>query len=992
MSTPVDPHDNPVVQPGNQPAQSEHPIGYVGIGASAGGLEAIEIFFKKMPKDSGLTFIVIQHLSPTHKSMMVELLSRHTEMPVKQVVDGLVTEPNHIYLIPPNHNLKIFNGTLLIAEQTRTDGNISLPIDIFFKSLAEDQNEKAIGIVLSGTGSDGARGLQAIKENHGMVMVQSVESSRFDGMPRNAIATGLVDFVLAPEEMPDQLMQYVTFPQQAAMRLTKAAPPSEDGLTRVFALLREKTSVDFTLYKPNTILRRIERRMMINQMNALNDYIRLLENSSSELNTLYRELLIGVTSFFRDPKAYDALASDHIPKLLSNPQKTEFRIWVAGCSTGEEAYSLAMLCRNIVGQSDRKIDVKIFATDVDRDTITRAGSGLFHETAAADIPADLLSKYLYRQDSQLRVVKEVREMVIFAQHNLVKDPPFTNIDMVSCRNLLIYLQPVLQKKVMELFNFSLNQDGLLFLGNSETIGDMTDYFKPIDNKYKIYYSRGKRKLTGLLTEPNLTRHTTLLNSGSYRSEGRFNYRAHEEERIVERFLQGLSGEYVPLSMIVNEDLELLYVLGDTEGFFRIPSGKIQNKLTKMAVDDLAIPLSTGLQKAFSRWEEVVYTNIYLSGQKIDKSLRIRIRPLPKKKGQDALVAVLIETEDLEHLAHPAIGTQSEQYDVGKEAQQRIRDLEQALQFNRENLQATVEELETSNEELQASNEELMASNEELQSTNEELQSVNEELYTVNSEYQSKIIDLTEANNDLENLYASTGIAMAFLDENLDIRKFTPNLKEIFELIDSDIGRPLANIAHRLQDIDPLPFIRDVNKNSRLFEREVTTRDGVNYLMRILPYNIAKNVFSGATLSFIEIDSLKQTQQKLMRSEFRNEVALDILGMGSWEWNLETNELMWSKSLEPMFGFTNGEFPGTFEAFFERIHPDDRSKVEAAIQSAIAQDEDYRIEHRVILPNGKLRWIAEHGRLVCMTGASRSQRMFGLARDITGEKTAEELSA
>jgi two-component system CheB/CheR fusion protein len=957
---------------------------YVGIGASAGGLEAIELLFKNMPAETGMTFIIIQHLSPNHKSMMVDLLSRHTEMPVKQAEDGLITQPNHIYLIPPNHNLKIFKGALLVTEQSRGDGNLSLPIDIFFKSLAEDQEDKSVGIVLSGTGSDGVRGIQAIKEHHGMVMVQTTESSRFDGMPRNAIATGLVDYVVAPENMPEQLLRHANYPYDQILNNRDDASAPAEGMARVFELLRDKTTVDFSLYKPNTISRRIERRMMVNHIDKLSDYIRLLEKSPSELNTLYRELLIGVTNFFRDPEAFNALGEEYLPKLLSDPDKNEFRIWVTGCSTGEEAYSLAMLFQHTLENLKRNVSIKIFATDVDRETITKAGGGVFAESASADIPKDYIKKYLYRQDNQVRVVKEIREMVIFAQHNLIKDPPFTNIDLISCRNLLIYLKPALQKRVMELFSFSLNSDGLLFLGSSETVGDMKDYLRPLSNKFKIYQSLGKRKPIGLFSGVDIINNDRHRKSSyqapASRLESQYNFRTHQEERLVERLLQGLSMDYLPLCLVVNSDSELLYVLGETEGFFKIPSGKIQNNVTKLAVDELSIPLSTGLQKVFGKSEEIIYSNVYLSDHP-KNPLRIRLKPLPQKKGQDALVAILIEENTATDQPVPSEKEIAEKYDAGKESQQRIYDLEQALQFNQENLQATVEELETSNEELQATNEELMASNEELQSTNEELQSVNEELYTVNAEYQDKIIELTEVNNDLENLYLSTGLAMVFLDENLDIRKYTPSLKNIFEVIDSDIGRPLSHISHRLVDVDPMGLIKDVIATHERIESEVETRDGNYYLMRVLPYLISEKVFSGVTLSFVEIDRLKKAQQDLINSELRNEIALEVSHMGSWDWNLDTNELIWSKTIEPMFGFAPGEFSGKYQDFLERVHPEDRKAVEDAIEKALEGDTDYRVEHRILLPNGDIRKVTEHGRLIVNQGHKKERHMYGVVKEI-----------
>jgi len=833
------------------------PSYYVGIGASAGGLEAIEEFFKRTPADTGMAYIVIQHLSPTHKSMMVELLSRHTEMQVLRAEDGMLVERDTIYLIPPNKNLSIFHGKLLLADVDHSR-ELNLPIDIFFRSLAKDQEGKAIAIVLSGTGSDGTRGIRNVKEQLGMVMVQDPESSKFDGMPKSAMATGLCDFVLPPNEMPAQLLEYAKHPYASKAKVSDTVLTDEDGLTRIFYQLREKTGVDFTLYKPSTLVRRIERRMLVNGMHELSEYVRFLESNQAEVMTLYRELLIGVTSFFRDIKAFEFIEEKILPELIEKRTGQELRIWVSACSTGEEAYSLAMLFHDCMQRIDSSVKVKIFATDVDRDAVIRAGNGVYPESIAADVPERLLAKYFYRHDDSFHITRQIREMVVFAQHNLVKDPPFTNMDMVTCRNMLIYLQPMLQRKALEMFNFSLKGGGILFLGASETTGEMFEYFEPLENKWKIFRSRGKRRERSVTDSDSLLyrKNTTFQSYGGSPGHPSYSQRAQEEERLLDRLLQAITGDFLSVALAVNERMELQYVAGDTDGFFKVPTGKQQNHIAKMAVKDLSIPLSTGIQKAFNKEEEVYYTNISIDHRKGTKIYDMRIKPLSKKKGQEALVGIFLYEN---RKAAPAEASDKEgkyAYDVSKEAAQRIVDLEQSLQFHKENLQATVEELETSNEELQATNEELMASNEELQSTNEELQSVNEELYTVNAEYQSKIVELTEANNDLENLNASTQIATIFLDENFEIRKFTPTFASVYKIIDSDVGRPFSHLSHYLIEMDPYELIKTVARGGESVEREVSSESGRSYLMRILPYYIAPDVHSGVVLSFIDVTGLK----------------------------------------------------------------------------------------------------------------------------------------
>ncbi|HPF59361.1 MAG TPA: chemotaxis protein CheB [Candidatus Competibacteraceae bacterium] len=847
-------------EPESKTLDGSIPLFYVGVGASAGGLEALESFFTHMAANSNMAFIVIQHLSPNYKSMMVELLSKRTTMAVRRAEEGMLVEANVVYLIPPKKNLSIFHGKLLLSESDHSRG-LNLPIDVFLHSLADDQTEKAIGIILSGTGSDGVRGIRAIKEAGGMIMVQSEESAKFDGMPRAAISTGLADFILPPEEMPAKLLSFIRHPYALKTDRPPVLLSDEDGMARIFALLRERTRVDFAFYKPSTVVRRIERRMTVNQVNDLREYVKLMESYSGEVLALYRELLIGVTSFFRDREVFNALETHHLPQLFARLHTREARFWTAGCSTGEEAYSLAILSREILEQMGKRIDVKIFATDLDRNAIVRASSGLYPESIVVDLPPALLAKYFQRKEEHYRIDRSIREMVVFAQHNLIKDPPFTNIELVSCRNLLIYLQPVLQRKALELINFSLNPQGILLLGSSETTGDLADFFEPLNQKFRIYAAKGKRRPVSHPTEfsgvPETLPWQNRVRSISTPS------RSHDEDQMLERFLQSLAGDYVPLAVVVNEQMEPLHILGDSDGYFRRPSGRQTNDITKNVVKDLAIPLATGLQKVFKTSEELKYTSIRIHWREELKTVQVRIRPLPGKKGQESLAAVFIE-----ETASPkeAVGGGTPVYDINLEAEQRIHDLEQELQFSRENLQATIEELETSNEELQATNEELLASNEELQSTNEELQSVNEELHTVNAEHQSKIIELTELNNDLDNLMASTRIATLILDENLNVRRFTPEIRRIFRILDGDIGRPMNHLTHNLMDEDLLELVQDVTRRGVEKEREVRTREGDWLQMRILPYHIGVSAVSGVVLTFIDIGLLKTVQNMLSDRE------------------------------------------------------------------------------------------------------------------------------
>jgi len=877
------------------------PLHYiVGIGASAGGLEAIEAFFKQMPANSGLSFVVIQHLSPNYKSLMVELLSKHTLMPVLRIEDGMKIERNTVYLIPPRKNVTVFHDKLLLTEQDPSKG-ISLPIDIFLRSLGEDVKDRAIGIILSGTGSDGTRGIRVIKEFGGMVMVQDEDSSKFDGMPKNAFATGLSDFHLPPEKMPEQLLAFIKHPY-ATMQKKNLDPIDDNDMSRIFSILREKCKIDFTYYKPNTVVRRIERRVTINQLRDLSEYLAFLQANPHEVSLLFQELLIGVTSFFRDEYVFDEIKDHWLSKLITLLADDELRVWVTACSTGEEAYTMAMMLAEYREQSGLYFRIKIFATDVDQIAIDKASMGKYPESIIADIPPKLLSKYFVRREDYFQVNQKIREMVVFAQHNLIKDPPFTNIHLLSCRNVLIYFQPVLQKKILELFNFSLIKDGILLLGSSESVGDMAEYFEIASAKSKLFISKGKQKLVGFSSSS-----PTLLNYANYPSNIGRSSTIMQEDRVLERFIKVIENDVLPFTLIVNENMEISHIFGDAKDYLTYPTGKLVSNITKVVKKDLTIPIATGIQKALKGNSEIILTNIRIREKDTLRTFRLQFKQLPKKSNQEKLVAVLLsETVESSNFVESEALT----YDVNLDARQRIADLEHELQFTRENLQATVEELETSNEELQATNEELLASNEELQSTNEELQSVNEELYTVNAEHQGKITELTLLNNDLDNLFNSTNIATLFLDENLDIRRYTPRLQVIFHILESDLGRPFFHLTHSINLANLLEIVEGVNNTHKNFDQEIQLTNGHWYLLRIIPYAISARVSAGVILTFIDIHQLKTTQLELYRREQQETLRLATFVQFSNDaiflLELDGTIITWNRAAEELYGWTQQE--------------------------------------------------------------------------------------
>jgi two-component system CheB/CheR fusion protein len=875
---------------------AETPSAIVGIGASAGGLEAIEAFFKAMSVNSGMGFVVIQHLAPDYKSMMVELLSRKTDIPVQRAEDGMRVCANNVYMIPPRKNLTIFHGKLLLSDHTHREG-INLPVDIFFKSLAEDQKEKSVGVILSGSGSDGARGVRAIKELGGLVLVQDEDSAKFDGMPKAAASTGLADYILPPEKMPSELLACLNHPYASRRELQNKLTDKESSLTRLFYLLRAKTKVDFTYYKPSTTTRRIERRIAVARVPDLDAYVHYLEQNPEEIVALYRELLIGVTSFFRDHNVVEILEKKVFPQLYENSRNQELRLWVAGCSTGEEAYTLAIIARKVMEETGLVRDVKIFATDIDKDAVARAGTGVYPESIAADLRPALLAKYFYCRGDTYQVVRSIREMVVFAQHNLVTDPPFTKIDLVSCRNLLIYLQVNLQRRALEMFDFSLRPGGFLVLGNSESVGDFENRFETYDQKTRVYRSLGK---SGVHLRGDALNHDSskslpgVFSTAMSPAVGKRSHRAGPD-RLVIRLLEVLSKDYVPLAVVVNGQMEIVYSMGDFKGLFFLPPGRAVFDISKMVSRELSIALSTGIQKSLRTGEEIFYSNVRIRDEIPQRNFRLRMRPLPGRKNEETLVVVFFE--DIERIEdQDQHQEESVAYNLSEEASQRLQDLEQELQFSRENLQATIEELETSNEELQATNEELLASNEELQSTNQELQSTNEELYTVNTEYQNKILELTEAQNDVENLLSSSRIGTLILDEDLCIRKYSPQAAEVFNLVDGDVGRPLKHLAHNLVDFDPVALARKVQKNEKTFELDVRDEGHNWHLVRVLPYHVGPKTFSGIVITLVDITNLRDARDLLQASRQQTDDIFNHMPSGLLIYEiLESGELVLEKA-------------------------------------------------------------------------------------------------
>lgn len=840
----------------------------VGIGASAGGLEALEQFFDHMNVDSGMSFVIVQHLSPNYKSFMTELLARHSSMNIIQAEHEMEIKPDCVYLIPPKKNMTIINRTLQLTDHVRTpQGAVNLPIDLFFHSLATDVGNRSIAVVLSGTGSDGSRGISAIKQAGGLVIAQDEKSAKFDGMPYNARLSGHVDYVLAPAKIPETLLQYT---EQLKKKLRSGdrqesdqAQNQERNIRQIFELVRQSSGVDFNYYKRNSVMRRVNKRMAMCKISEYNDYMKLLTRNNEEIALLRKDLLIGVTEFFRDKEAFDKVSEQVIPAIFKAKESTgEIRIWVAGCSTGEEAYSLAILCKEYMDEQHKSNTVKIFATDLDVESIEFASQGLYHENAVRNMPSALLNRYFEKAEDSYQISKEIRRMVVFAPHNIIKDPPFSNLDLITCRNMLIYLNSETQQKVLALFHFVLNHKGYLFLGPSETIGKLNTYFNTVDQRWNIYQHQYKKDKYALQNpveelarfhEPVTHKPDDTLNAGSF------------IKKVDELYLTFLD-EHMPPSILIDENNDIVHLSGRLEAYISFAKGKPSWNIYKVMDSNLSIAVSTAIHKVRKEQQEVTYASLKIHNYKFDEDefIQLTIRPFSTRNERYKKL-VLVIFEELPDIEQKKVGTGDSRtsYALPEDVNHRIIELQKELQYAEETLQATTEELETSNEELQATNEEMVAANEELQSTNEELQSVNEELVTVNTEYQFKIEELTELNNDMNNFLISTKMATIFLDKKMCVRRFTPAASKEINLMEVDYGRPIAHISHNFKDCNLVEAAEQVLKTLEPIETEVQTDAGKWYSMKVLPYRTSDHFINGTVFTFVDVTELKKANQELM---------------------------------------------------------------------------------------------------------------------------------
>ena len=919
---------------------SQFPI--VCIGASAGGLEAFEQFLSNVPKDSGMAYIVIQHLDPTQKGMLPELLQRISSMEVLQVEDRMTVEPNRVYVIPPNKTMSILNGVLYLFEPLESRG-LRLPIDYFLFSLADDQHENAIGVILSGMGSDGSTGIRAIKEKNGVVLVQDPTEAKYDSMPRNAIDAVLTDIVAPASELPLKLLDFLKYTPELISEM-EIELKDQSALDKIIILLRTQTGNDFSLYKKNTVYRRIERRMGVHKIDKIAAYVTFLQTNPKEVDILFKELLIGVTNFFRDAAVWEKLEEVVMPQLIINQQEGALlRAWVPGCSTGEEAYSLAIVFKEAIEKINPHggISLQIFATDLDNEAIETARKGLFSVDIKENVSPKRLQRFFSTTDNGYRINNEIREMVVFAKHNIILHPPFTKLDILTCRNLLIYMDSELQKKILGLFYYSLNREGFLVLGSAETLGSQSHFFTPIESKLKIY----QRTITNQTPE--------LFDFPSSFSRTKQAYIEHQPPVKPPTNIQTLADQlllqyFSPPGVLVNNLGDIIYISGRTGKYLEPAVGKANMNIFAMLRDGLRNDFPAAFRQALMKKELVQLRNIKVGTNGGTQYLDVTIQWIDKPEALAGMVMIIfkdiVKVEGLKEL-------EKKGDKISNPARQ--LELEKELQHAHEEMQTTLEEMQTSQEELKSTNEELQSTNEELQSTNEELttskeemQSLNEELQTVNAELLSKVDDFTRVNNDMKNLLNSTDIATLFLDKDLNIRRYTNQATKIFKLIKSDIGRPFTDQVSDLVYPELAADAMEVLRTLAFIQKQITTSDGRWFSTRIMPYRTFDDRIDGLVITFFNISDHKKLEVELNEKRQMHNLLLnlssDIIVKLSHEWKV----VEFNKAAESFFGKKSGDVQD--KNYFQLFVPaEQQKKIENDFSKIMAEGENSSYKMQVL---------------------------------------------
>jgi two-component system CheB/CheR fusion protein len=957
----------------------------VGIGASAGGLDAVQQFFDALPNNTGNAYVIVQHLSPDFKSLMPELLAKHTGMKIYTAKSNQILKPNCIYLNQRAKNLGIKNNKFVLFDKAPKD-HLNLPIDILFHALGEYYKDKALGVILSGTGSDGSRGIKTIKEAGGTILVQDPESAQFNGMPNSAISTSLADFILPPKELAEKIVQFTGNRLQLDSEQDSGSD-NERAFQAILSEIKKHSGVNFKKYKVNTLLRRLEKRITLHNIQSLKDYLKFIKQDEKERSAIVQEFLIGVTSFFRDREAFATLKNTVIPEICKKKEKHDIiRVWIPGSSSGEEVYSIALLFEDYIRKNKLGLDYKIFATDIDKIALQRASIGSYPVNNCAEIDKEYLEEYFLKSGDKIQIVKRIREKVVFSYHDLTNDPPFIKVDLISCRNLLIYFSNQAQKLVLAGFQFALNKNGFLFLGSSESLGKLDTLFRTIDNKNKIFQNLYKDKRFG--SEGLPIDYSFRLADRSFTQTDNVTANTGKSRQNELYYYKFLSKKHAPVTVFIDQEFTVQFIMGDFKKWYSSEDGVYTNNLLNMVSSELSTIIRNGIRR--------------LSSSKKSISIKNLVYEIDEKKISTDLIFEIVEDNDSLHkiflvqFDDNQSNAQTDQIvlsnsDISNFSKQRIEDLEFELKENRNELQNVVEELEASNEELQSSNEELMSSNEELQSSNEELQSVNEELYTVNTEFQEKNKELENLNNDVNNLLNSTDIGTLFLDTNLSIRKFTPAIKRVFKLEESDIGRSIASFASEFEDDTRKAIISDSKQaleQLSTFEKEIRDNNLNWYLLRINPFITSDKKIEGVLLTFVDVSSLKQAESELGESEKRLQEALVAGNMAWWEMELPSGKVVFNKNKTTMIGRKAEDFKH-YTDFINIVHPDDKQISMRAMQKHIDGKADhYECEYRIQNGEGKYQWFQDIGKIVFQS--EEKTLISGIVLEITQKKKGELL--
>jgi two-component system CheB/CheR fusion protein len=956
----------------------------VGLGASAGGIKAFRAFFENVTADSGMAYVVILHLSPEYESRLPEVLQRSASIPVTQVVDRVHVEPNHVYVLAPNQSLSMVDGHLELSPITRIEERRA-PIDIFFRTLADCQGPRAASVVLSGTGADGSMGMKRVKERGGVCFVQDPNEADHEDMPRHSIGTGFVDYVLPVAEIPAQLLAYSDHRSTLPVQPESVEPPlaDENAMRDIFTHLRVRTGHDFSSYKPATVLRRVERRMRVHSIVTLGGYAQFLRTHADEPQALLKDLLISVTNFFRDRAAFDALDRLVLPQLVAGKSPDDqIRVWIAGCATGEEAYSIAILLAERTWDVTGTPGIQIFATDIDADAIATAREGFYTLTDAADVAPERLSRFFVEEAGGFRVRKELRSIVLFAYHNVIRDPPFSHLDLVSCRNLLIYLNQTVQRRLMDVLHFALDPGRFLFLGSSESTDGSGDLFDTLDREARLYQSRGISPRP-VLTLPDLPRRVPAVKREDTRGM---------PLRTVDRMSygdlhQGLLEEYGPPSLVVDEEYNVIHLSERAGRYLRFVGGEPTHNLLRAIRPELRLDLRTALYQAAQRRTNVEAHGLSLQTDDGAETVTITVKPV-LRPGDPArgFFLVLFEEGPRSELdaAQPTEAVGSAGIAAHQLEEELIR-VKAQLRSTVEQYETQTEELKASNEELQAINEELRSSAEELETSKEELQSVNEELTTVNQELKIKIEEQSQSNNDILNLVNSTEIGTIFIDWESRIKLFTPSARDVFSLINSDLGRPLSDITSSLEDTDLGRDIAHVLDKLQPVEREVRARHGRWYAMRLIPYRTADNRIDGVVLTLVDVTARKTVEHQLLESVERLRMAAAAAGTYSWELDLGSRMFHYYTRVEPVLGFALPAGAAEVSAF---VHPDDRHVASTALEQAIASGGEFTFEERFVRPSGGSVWTRTSG-LVLRDPEGHPIRALGTTQNIDESKRSAD---